>query len=170
MANRSCYRGLSRPLLQSRSKNRLYPHFWTVQGSLRGAARSFRTFSPIFFNLNVGLELSLSVLFLCINRSLSPLTPLTLRQSSNLRRQRGRWLLDRQQQSEFPAVTVCSSSLSLSLSLSLSIFSFFPPISLRSLFLPSSIPILFAVSALLFTYFFPSIFCFPLGLNIYALD
>ena len=142
--------GKSRSLLQSRSKNRLYPCFWTVQGSLRGAARSFRTTpTPVFFDLNVGLGPFLSILFLSINWSLSSLTPLTLWQSFNLWRRR-----HRQRRFEFPAAAVRSSSIS--------IFSFFPPLSLRFLFLPSSIPILFAVSAL--------VFCFPLGLNIYALD
>ena len=49
---------------------------------------------PVFVDLNMGLGLLLSVLFLSINRSLSPLTPLILWRSFNLRQQRDRWLWD----------------------------------------------------------------------------
>ena len=108
---------------------------------------------PCFLQPERGVRAFLSVLFLSINQSLSPLTPLTLRWRQD------RWL-------RLAAVILVSSGSRLFfLSLYFFFFSFFPPISLRSLFLPSSIPILFAVSALLFTFFFPSVFCFPLGVR-----
>ena len=114
-------------------------------------------YAPIFepFNLVLSLLffiLKVKILYLVtLSIGLSTPSVFLFQQHSNFR---PRWF-------EFPAMALCSSSL---------YFFFFPPISLCSLVLPSSIPLLFAVSALLFTYFLPSIFCIPLGLNIYALD
>ena len=104
-------------------------------------------FSFSFWKWRLGLILLLYPVTLSIGLS-SP-SFLLFRWPSNFWRQQDCRRLDWRRQSEFPVAAVCFSSL------------FFPPISLCSLFLPSSIPLLSAVSPSIYL-FFPFYFLFSL--------
>ena len=110
----------------------------------------------------------LGFILLIVSIGLSSPSFLLFRRPSNFRRWqdwqcqdrrqwRDRWRQDRWQQSEFQWQQFVLPLF----------FSFFPPSPFVLYCFRSSISLLFALSPLLFIYFFPSIFCFPFGLDIY---
>ena len=142
--------------LMSTAKHRFYPCLWTVLCILRGAARSFRTFPPLFFNLNIGLGLFSLFSSSLIHQSLSPLTPLALAilQSPVVARS----------VAARPAAAVCPSCTLFVLYSSI-FLGWVPLFLLFYLLLPSFFfPLLFTVFTPSLSSFFVLLFCFSNGI------
>ena len=145
---------------QSRSKNQFIPLFLDHLGQSEKGCKVILNLLPCFLRSEHGVRaFSISLFSSSLSIGLSLSSPLLFSGDPST-----------SGSSEIGGYETSSGGLSFQqrqFILPLSLFFLFPSVSLRSLFLPSSIPILFAVSALLFTYFSPSVFCFPIELNIY---